>query len=113
MSRILGTLYFIGWFLKAFLEANLKVARIILFEDKKLLKPFFFDYDLSELTSNEALFLSHCITLTPGTISVSFSDDLNLLTVHVLSAKDAKSAQESIDRELKNPLLFMTRGTRL
>ncbi|KAF3361809.1 Na(+)/H(+) antiporter subunit E1 [Chlamydiales bacterium STE3] len=101
-------------FLKKFswelLKANFLVAKMVLFKPKKDLHPFFLTYDVRGLNKTELLILNHCITLTPGTVTVLLSEDHTSLLVHVLSADSKEAIIAGIKNGLEMPILAFTRG---
>ncbi len=109
MRRPLALLRFLFIFAREFLLANLAVARTVLSRKPVALHPDFIQYDLTGLTPNEILLLSHCITLTPGTCSVEVSRDLCTLVIHALDARDPDAVRTGIDQTLKAAILAFTR----
>lgn len=110
IKQTFGFFYFIAKFAKEFILANLSVAKIVLFERKSKLKPFFLKYNIAKLKQQEIILLSHCITLTPGTISVRISEDQKHLMIHVLNAESPHKVESSIKQKLEDPILAFTRG---
>lgn len=81
------------------IKANIAVARIVLFLPNRDLRPCWLPVPL-RLTSPEAIaVLSGTITLTPGTVTCSISEDGRHLLVHCLHAPDPDAVRaEIIDR---------------
>jgi len=92
-----------------FMKANLIVARTVLFLPKEALHPDFIHYDVTGMEPGEILLLSYCITLTPGTTTVSISDDRRTLVIHALDADDPAATRRQIDERLRKPILRFTR----
>jgi len=109
IKRTKGVLRFFALFLWAFVRANVNVAKIILFIPKKEVTPGFFIYNTEGLSHFEVLLVSHCVTLTPGTISVEVSEDFSRLTIHVLHLRDPDLLQKDLDYVLKDSILEFTR----
>ncbi len=107
--RAAALLRFVLGFLGEFLKANLSVAARVLFRSNQSLAPDFVTYDVSGLTPGEILIMSYCITLTPGTTTVQISEDFRTLTFHALDAQDPEELRRNLDRNLKTPLLRLTR----
>ena len=96
-------------FIKEFVRANLSVARTVLFERTESLQPNFIRYDVSQLRRGEILLLSYCITLTPGTTTVSVSDDFKELVIHALNASAPETVRWQIEEQIIQPMLRFTR----
>jgi len=109
LLRVLGFLLFLLYFLRAFIFANLQLAKTILFEKRESLTPDFLSYPVEHLSKFEILLLTHCISLTPGTTTVEISPDFKRLTLHALDAKDPEATLRSIRDELEAPILGWTR----
>ena len=107
--RAVALLRFVLGFLGEFVKANLAVAARVLFRSNQSLAPDFVTYDVSGLRPGEILIMSYCITLTPGTTTVQISEDFRTLTFHALDAQDPEELRRSLDRNLKTPLLRLTR----
>ncbi|OKL41634.1 Na+/H+ antiporter subunit E [Pontibacter flavimaris] len=75
--------YFIAFFLKELLVANLKIAYDIITPNYRL-QPTVFALPLKASTDLEITLLANLIGLTPGTISLDVSDDRSTLYVHTL-----------------------------
>lgn len=79
-------------FIKEMIVANVDVAKIVL-SPKLNVRPGIIAYP-TELTSGlEVTLLASLITLTPGTLVMSFSDDQKILYIHTL---DIDSKEEVI-----------------
>lgn len=96
-------------FIKGFLAANLNVAAVILFRSIKSIEPNFITYDVSDLNRHEILFLSYCISLTPGTTTIHIEDDFKTLILHALDAPEPERIRRQIDQSLKTAILRFTR----
>jgi multicomponent Na+:H+ antiporter subunit E len=96
-------------FLREFVVANIKVARAVLLLPIDTLRPDYLEYDISDLSPGEAVLLSHCVTLTPGTATVEISDDGRTLVIHALDAGDPEGVRRGITQNLKNRMLEFTR----
>lgn len=93
------------FFLWEMLVANLILAYDVLTPHMTLMKPRIIAVPL-DLTSNiQITALSNLLSLTPGSLSLDVSSDRRVLYVHVLYAKNAKSAtralKEGIERRLR------------
>ncbi len=78
------------------IKANIAVARIVLFMPRADLRPCWLPVPL-DLTSPEAIsVLAGTITLTPGTVSCTLSEDGRCLLVHCLHAPDPDAVLDEI-----------------
>lgn len=109
IKRTLGFVQFLIVFLGQFIKANLEVARLVIFVPRSRLTSGFFDYTIDDMTFSEALLLSHCITLTPGTITALFDWDSRRLRIHVLDYSDPFVVRKSIDQNLKQAIWKFSR----
>lgn len=107
--RTLAFIYFMLYFLKAFLVSNVTIAIAVLFRPRSSINPNIITFDVSGMTVGEIVFLSHCITLTPGTTTIDVSDDLKTIHVHAFDASDIPAVRKSIEKDLKQPILRFTR----
>ena len=96
-------------FLRAFLQANVAVARAVLVQSRESLHPNFITYDTTGLTPAEIVLLSYCISLTPGTTTVDVTPDFRTLIVHAFDADDPDAIRADIDRALTRSILGFTR----
>lgn len=109
LRRALSAVYFLFHFLGLFLKANLEVAKLVLFVPNQRIISGFIDYDLQEMRYGEAILLSQCITLTPGTISAVFDWERKRLRIHVLDLVNPEDVKRDIDRNLKQEIWKFTR----
>lgn len=83
--------------------SNLEVARRVLRSNRKL-NPGFIAYPL-ELTGDYPLtVLASTISLTPGTVSVDFSEDKQWLYIHALHIDSEQAIIDSIRERYEQPL---------
>ena len=104
--------YFISFlilFLEQFIKANLEVARLVLFVPRGKITSGFVDYSIKGMTFKEALFLSYCITLTPGTITALFDWEGKNLRIHVLEFTDSLTVEKYVDQKLNQAIWKFSR----
>ncbi len=89
--------------LKDIIISNFIVAKQVLQSNKKL-KPGFIALPLDIEEPFPLSVLASTITLTPGTVSVDFSDDMKVLYVHVLNIEDEKVLISTIKSRYETPL---------
>jgi multicomponent Na+:H+ antiporter subunit E len=109
VRRTLGFAQFLILFSGQFIKANLEVARLVLFVPRSKYNSGFIDYSIDDMTFGEALLLSHCITLTPGTITALFDWNRKLLRIHILDFSDSLVIQKDIDQKLKQVIWKFSR----
>lgn len=109
LAKYFGSIQFLALFFVQFIKANIEVAILILFVSKYKIRSGFVDYSIEDLTLNEALILSHCITLTPGTISAKFNWDQKIIQIHVLDFSDSETIQKELDQKIKRAIWKFSR----
>ncbi|EIQ00241.1 multisubunit Na+/H+ antiporter, MnhE subunit [Opitutaceae bacterium TAV1] len=107
--RVTAAAAFFWIFQIQFLSACLQLIHIVLFTPARKLRPRIITYDITGLTRTEALVLTHCIALTPGSSAVTFADDMNTLVLHILDTADPDAVRAQIDNTLRRGLLAITR----
>ncbi len=108
-ARVIGFLAFGFHFCRELVLANISIAKSVLLQKTSDMSPGFITYPLHGLSRFEILLLTHSITLTPGTTSVSISRDFSELLVHAFDARDPEAVRASIKNGLETPLLAWTR----
>lgn len=83
--------------------ANLDVARRVVLPNRYL-KPGWLAYPLSMTEPFPVTLLASSVSLTPGTVSVEFSEDRTCLYIHILHLEDEKELQAFIFRRYEQPL---------
>lgn len=99
MIRILKTFAFLGFFIKEVLAANFRLAKDILGSTARI-QPGLIDLPLDLQTDRQRWILATCITMTPGTLSLSLNTDKSALRIHTLHLDEA----EVMITDLKNRL---------
>ncbi|MQF69076.1 hypothetical protein FIM12_01885 [SAR202 cluster bacterium AD-804-J14_MRT_500m] len=80
--------------------ANVEVA-ILIVSFRKPLNPAILRLHSGEMGDLEQTILANSITLTPGTITMSFSPDRQYLYIHVLDVEDLEVAREQLRMHLE------------
>ncbi|MFT6907275.1 MAG: multicomponent K+:H+ antiporter subunit E [Oleiphilaceae bacterium] len=96
-------LLYIGRVLKDIVVSNFIVAKQVL-SPNRLLKPAFIALPLDLEEPFPLAVLASTISLTPGTVSADFSDDMKVLYIHVLNLKDEKALIAEIKARYEAPL---------
>lgn len=79
----------------AVVKSNLRVARLIM-DFRRPVRPAVLKVYVGEMGELEQTIVGNSITLTPGTITVDFSDDGQYIYVHVLEADDVDAARRAL-----------------
>ena len=93
MLRVWATIKLIALFIKELVTANLDMVRIVV-SPKLNVTPGIVALRTSLKTDWEVTVLSMCITLTPGTMTMDYSEDGRTLYIHCIHVGDT---QEVID----------------
>lgn len=104
MKRFFSLIELFLFFLKEVLISNIKVARDVLSPSPKI-DPGIVSIQLSQMSDRQLFVLANMITMTPGTLSLEFSDDKRTLTLHTLYADTATTLQEDISRNYERRVL--------
>ena len=80
--------------------ANFEVALLIL-QFRRPIRPAILRLHTGEMGDLEQTILANSITLTPGTVTVSFSSDRQYLYIHVLDVHDLEVAREQLREHLE------------
>jgi len=96
-------------FSKEFIYANFTVAKLILFYPLSKIHSAYLEIPTTPLSFNEVLFMSHIITLTPGTVTVFINKEGTLLTLHAMYVGDIQKVIEEVESVLKRPIMGFTR----
>lgn len=95
MKRIFYIIELLAFFAKEVLVSNIKVARDVLHPSPDL-TPSFVSIKLGQLNDRQRFFLANMITMTPGTLSLEFSENRDSLLVHTLYGDSAEQLQTDI-----------------
>jgi multicomponent Na+:H+ antiporter subunit E len=107
--RTFAAVRFVLWFAVALVRANHAMAVAILTRRRRAMRPVVVDYPVEDLGRGEILLLSHCITLTPGTLTVDVAPDFSRLRLHVFDGQDVEEVIAGIRTGLEKPILAFTR----
>lgn len=95
MKRVFSLIELFFFFIKEVLLSNIKVARDAL-SPSPTIEPGFVSIELAQMTDRQLFVLANMITMTPGTLSLKFSQDKRNLMLHTLYSDTAKTLQEDI-----------------
>ena len=108
VRRMFAALRFGGVFLREFLMSSWQLTSLVLSRRLEHLQPTLMHYDITGLTRMEALLLSHCISLTPGTTTVDIDPDFRTFILHVIDGRP-EHVRRAIDETLRAGILAFTR----
>lgn len=88
-------LWFLLYFLRELVAANLRVARDVV-RPLRYLQPGVVAIPLDVETDTQITLLSILITLTPGTLALDVSSDRRVIYIHAISAGEVDQVRASI-----------------
>lgn len=106
-QRLPRMLFFLGFFLKELVVANLRVAFDIITPPWHM-RPGVIAMPLRATSEIEITFVANLISLTPGTLSLDVSDDRRVLYIHAMFLDDEKELRRSLE-ELERRALDLFR----
>ncbi|MEO0510874.1 MAG: Na+/H+ antiporter subunit E [Verrucomicrobiota bacterium] len=98
MSRVFASVSFLLFYLAEVVKSNFRVAHDVL-TPRHRMKPGIISVDVSGMTDRQLLFMANFITMTPGTLGLTFSDDHTKLYIHAMYIDGGEA---SLAEELKN-----------
>lgn len=106
--RIVKILGFIRFYLVELIRSNLKVAYDVLTPTHKM-KPAILEIPLDVKTDMEILLFANLMSMTPGTMSFTLSEDRTKLYVHAMYVHDPEKQKKEIKEKFENRLLEIFR----
>jgi multicomponent Na+:H+ antiporter subunit E len=104
---LMGCLHFVPFFLRHSIRGGLDVARRAL-APRLDVQPGLYRHELEVPTETARIFLSHVVSLLPGTLSADLSG--TTLTVHALSGREAEVVRDLREVERVVNRLFGLKG---
>ena len=98
MMRVFHLIGFIVFYIGEVLKSNLRVAYDVLTPAHKM-QPGILAVDVTGMTDRQLLFMANFITMTPGTLGLSFSEHKDKLYIHAMYLDDD---MEALSAELSN-----------
>lgn len=98
MMRIIHFFSFIIFYMSEVLKSNLRVAHDVLTPAYQI-QPGILAVDVSGMSDRQLLFMANFITMTPGTLGLSFSEDNQRLYIHAMYLD---GDMEALSAELSN-----------
>ena len=96
LKKIYYLVIFVGYYLIKLAQSNLFIAYDIL-TPKMHTKPAFMKVPLKLKTDTGLLLFSNLLSMTPGTLSIDYSQDKKILLVHVLYYSTEELMQKDFD----------------
>ncbi len=109
-GRVLGVARFALVFLREFIIANVDLLRTVLLQPREQLTPGLITVDVRGLTRPEILLLTHCISLTPGSVTVEVEENFETIIVHALNGRDPEQVRRHINNTFRRAILGFSRA---
>ncbi|OZM57781.1 Na+/H+ antiporter subunit E [Lottiidibacillus patelloidae] len=107
-KRVYAIVYLIFLFLKELILANIEVLKLV-YKPKMTLEPGIFALPTELKTNWEITLLANLITLTPGTLSVTLSNDNKLIYIHAVDISDVEDTIKQIKDSFEKAIMEVTR----
>lgn len=104
LSRPLKVIEYVLVVLADIVQANIIVARIVLFKPNGERRPNWITIPLDLKTPEAITALAGTITMTPGTLSADVSDEGHTLLVHCLDAPNPEAVRDEIKERYERRL---------
>lgn len=98
MSRLFSIVSFLLFYIKEVIAANLRVAYDVI-TPRHHMTPSILSVSVVGMTDRQRLFMANLITMTPGTLGLSFSNDYATLYIHAMYVD---SDVQTLSQELEN-----------
>lgn len=83
MSRMFHFVSFLLFYISEVLKSNVRVAYDVLTPTHQM-NPSIISVDVAGMTDRQLLFMANFITMTPGTLGLSFSENKDTLYIHAM-----------------------------
>jgi len=107
VARIPKAIRFLGFFIRELVRSNLRVAYDVI-TPTHLMRPAIIELPLRARNEGEITVLANLISLTPGSLSLSVSDDQKSLYVHVMYLDDEQATLREL-QDLERRILELLR----
>lgn len=98
MRRLFSIASFLLFYIKEVVVANLRVAHDVL-TPRHHMTPSILSVNVTGMSERQLLFMANLITMTPGTLGLSFSQDYTTLYIHAMYVD---SDVQTLSQELEN-----------
>ncbi|MFB9973577.1 Na+/H+ antiporter subunit E [Allobacillus sp. SKP2-8] len=107
-KRVLLMIKLILLFLKELIGSTWQIAKLV-YKPKLSVEPGIFALPTELRTNWEITLLANLISLTPGTLSVSISDDHTTIYIHAMDMPDIEKEIEGIKETFEKAIMEVTR----
>lgn len=108
LHRVIAVIKLLLIFIKELILANIAVLKVVL-KPKLDMKPGIFAFPTELKKDWEITVLANLITLTPGTLTISVSDDNKILYVHAMDMGEVQDEIESIKNSFEKAIMEVSR----
>ncbi len=98
MKRVVAFIFFLLFYIKEVVKANVRVAHDVM-TPRHHMTPAILSISVEGMSDRQLLFMANLITMTPGTLGLSFTDDYKRLYIHAMYIDEDLQALAS---ELEN-----------
>lgn len=108
LLRVIAVINLFFIFIKELILANIAVLKVVL-KPKLDMKPGIFAFPTVLEKDWEITILANLITLTPGTLTISVSEDNKILYVHAMDMGEVQDEIESIKNSFEKAIMEVSR----
>ncbi|MDM5228663.1 Na+/H+ antiporter subunit E [Cytobacillus sp. NJ13] len=108
LQRVIAVLNLLYIFIRELILANIAVLKVVL-KPKLDMKPGIFAFPTVLEKDWEITVLANLITLTPGTLTISVSDDNKTLYVHAMDMGEVQDEIDSIKNSFEKAIMEVSR----
>ncbi|HEY4601288.1 MAG TPA: Na+/H+ antiporter subunit E [Cerasibacillus sp.] len=108
LDRFVKIIQLIFLFIKELIKSNIDIVKLV-YTPKPDIEPGIFAYETELKSDWELTLLANLITLTPGTLSVAFSNDNSTIYIHAMDIDDIDESIQSIKNTFEKAIMEVTR----
>ncbi|KON86504.1 monovalent cation/H+ antiporter subunit E [Sporosarcina globispora] len=108
LLRVIAVLNLMLIFIKELILANIAVLKVVL-KPKLDMKPGIFAFPTELEKDWQITILANLITLTPGTLTISVSEDNKILYVHAMDMGEVQDEIDSIKNSFEKAIMEVSR----
>ncbi|OMF60255.1 Na+/H+ antiporter subunit E [Paenibacillus sp. FSL R5-0490] len=108
LLRVIAVINLLLIFIKELILANISVLKVVL-KPKLDMKPGIFAFPTDLEKDWQITILANLITLTPGTLTISVSDDNKILYVHAMDMGEVQDEIDSIKNSFEKAIMEVSR----
>ncbi|MCM3705462.1 MULTISPECIES: Na+/H+ antiporter subunit E [Cytobacillus] len=108
LLRVIAVINLLLIFIKELILANISVLKVVL-KPKLDMKPGIFAFPTDLEKDWQITILANLITLTPGTLTISVSDDNKILYVHAMDMGEIQDEIDSIKNSFEKAIMEVSR----